>query len=107
MLKQVLHDWSDKYAIKILAPLLPHLKSGSRLLLCDSILPSADAPLPSTMRRLLACSDFQVMCGLGGLERTLEQWKTLLQQVDPGLRVTYVSNVPGSIHNFIEVKFIK
>ena len=106
MLKLILHDWSNKYATKILTPLLPYIKTGSRLLLIDSVTPPAEAPLPPTMRRMLACADLQMLCSFSSQERSLDQWKTLFGQVDPGLEVTYVSNVPGSMHNFIEVKYL-
>lgn len=106
LLKLILHDWSDKYAARIVSPLLPHLKSGSRLLLLDGIVPPAEAPLPPSQRRLLAASDLQMLCTLSSLERNLDQWKALFKKVDPGLQITYVSEVPGSIHNFIEVKYL-
>lgn len=38
-LRWVLHDWSDKYAVKILRSLIPALKKGSRILISDLCLP--------------------------------------------------------------------
>lgn len=38
-LRWVLHDWSDKYAVKILRNLIPALKRGARVLISDLCLP--------------------------------------------------------------------
>lgn len=35
----ILHDWSDKYAIRILKALIPALKKGARIVINDHILP--------------------------------------------------------------------
>ena len=39
LLRWVLHDWSDKYAIKILRALIPALKKGARIILNEFVLP--------------------------------------------------------------------
>ena len=38
-LRWILHDWSDKYAIRILRSLIPALKDGARILLSEYVLP--------------------------------------------------------------------
>lgn len=35
----MLHDWSDKYAIRILTSLIPTIKVGARILLSEYIMP--------------------------------------------------------------------
>ena len=35
----ILHDWSDKYAIRILCSLIPALKSGTRVVVNECVLP--------------------------------------------------------------------
>ena len=39
ILRQILHDWSDKYAIRILRALRPSLKAGAKILIIEQILP--------------------------------------------------------------------
>ena len=39
LLRYILHNWPDAYAIKILRQLIPALKSGSRIIVNDHILP--------------------------------------------------------------------
>jgi hypothetical protein len=40
LLSNVLHDWSDKYAAQIIRNLVPALKKGARVLVCDRCLPA-------------------------------------------------------------------
>lgn len=105
MLKTILHDWPDKYAAKVLAPLLPHLESGSRLLLVEVVAPPDTAALPFvTLGRMMNAADLQMLNAFNSLERTLEDWKGLLAKVDKRLEINSVSNVPGALHQFIEIK---
>ena len=39
LLRSVLHDWSDKYATKILRNLIPGLKAGAKILINERIVP--------------------------------------------------------------------
>ena len=39
LLRWILHDWSDEYAIRILRALVPALKNGSRVLIHEYIVP--------------------------------------------------------------------
>lgn len=43
LIRNVLHDWSDKYAAKILGNLIPALKKGARILVNDKCLPPPGA----------------------------------------------------------------
>ena len=40
-IRQVLHDWPDKYSIKVLRQQIPCLKKGAKILLNESLLPEA------------------------------------------------------------------
>lgn len=39
LLRLILHDWSDKYAIKILQALIPALKHGAKVVINDRVMP--------------------------------------------------------------------
>jgi hypothetical protein len=39
LFRWILHNWSDKYCSKILRNLIPALKPGARVILCDNVLP--------------------------------------------------------------------
>lgn len=50
LFRWILHDWSDKYAIKILQALVPALRIGSRVLIMEAILPDPEE-VPSLEHR--------------------------------------------------------
>ncbi|KAF5008064.1 hypothetical protein FDECE_5647 [Fusarium decemcellulare] len=105
MLKTILHDWPDKYAAKVLANLLPHLESGSRLLLVEVVAPLDTAALPfRTLGRMMNAADIHMLQYFNSLERNLDAWQSLLNKVDQRLKITYVSQVPGALHQFVEIK---
>ena len=69
ILKQILHDWSDEQAQKILATCRRAMPPGSRLLVLEMIVePEAEFP-----KRL----DLMMMAWTGGRERTLAEFERL------------------------------
>lgn len=42
-LRWILHDWSDKYCLKILRSLVPALKNGARIIVGDMLVPKPGA----------------------------------------------------------------
>ena len=38
-MRAILHDWPDKYAVRILRNLIPGLKEGSTVLINDTVMP--------------------------------------------------------------------
>ncbi|KAF4473356.1 Sterigmatocystin 8-O-methyltransferase [Fusarium agapanthi] len=104
MLKMVLHDWPDKYAVKVLRHQIPHLESGSRILLVEAVAPPDTAALPfATLGHMLNAADTHMLQFFNSQERNLRGWINLLAKVDERLTLTYVSEVPGSVHQFLEV----
>jgi ubiquinone/menaquinone biosynthesis C-methylase UbiE len=77
MLKQILHDWSDKQTQKILANCRRAMSPGCRLLVLEMIVePEATFP-----KRL----DLMMMAWTGGRERTQREYERLL--ADGGFRL--------------------
>ncbi|KAF5549287.1 peptide transporter PTR2 [Fusarium mexicanum] len=104
MLKMVLHDWPDKYAAKVLRHLVPNLESGSRILLVEAVAPPDTAALPfATLGHMLNAADMHMLQFINSQERNLKDWISLLAKVDERLTLKYVSEVPGSVHQFLEV----
>lgn len=52
ILRWILHDWSDQYAIKILRALIPALKEGAKVLINEIILPEPGSSTPYHERKL-------------------------------------------------------
>jgi len=42
LLRWILHDWSDRYALKVLRALVPALKKGARVVLNETVVPPAE-----------------------------------------------------------------
>lgn len=51
-MRWILHDWSDKYAIRILRSLIPALKVGARIVLSEFVLPEPGEMSPYDERKL-------------------------------------------------------
>jgi hypothetical protein len=71
-LAQILHDWHDDDALRILQCIRRAIPDEGRLLLVELVVPDDDLPHPS---KLL---DLQMLVLLGGRERTLDEWRGLL-----------------------------
>ncbi|KGQ12391.1 Sterigmatocystin 8-O-methyltransferase [Beauveria bassiana D1-5] len=74
-LRRVLHQWPDKYCLRILNELRNAMRPAySRLLIYEAILPDAGAA------RALCELDLCVMSFSGGMERSKSQWVALLSK---------------------------
>ncbi|KAF7930035.1 hypothetical protein BELL_0651g00040 [Botrytis elliptica] len=91
----VLHDWSDKYAARILKGLIPALKRGARVLVCDRVLPAPCTLTPYQMRRQRA--DDLYMKGIQNARvRDPNHWEQLFLSVDERFKSFQVGAVDGS-----------
>jgi hypothetical protein len=94
-LRWVLHDWSDKYAIKILQKLIPALKNGARVLVSDACLPSFSSSTPYKQRhsRIL---DISMKAIQNAKERDAEDWALLFRSADSRFRLHPITTPHGS-----------
>ncbi|MEV5988831.1 methyltransferase [Streptomyces sp. NPDC052051] len=92
----VLHDWEDEDAITILTRSSESLPADGRLLICEMLLPDSNEPHPAWW------SDLGMMVVLGGRERTLDQYRSLLQRA--GLHISDVTPLPDSFFSVIEAR---
>lgn len=81
-LRHILHDWPDEKAIIILKHLKRALGPDSQVLIDEIVMSNVGAHAESTT------IDIIMMSSLGSIERTLDHWKTLLQNA--GYRVKRV-----------------
>jgi hypothetical protein len=101
-LRMIMHDYSDKYCIKILQPLVKSLKAGGRILIMDSVLPPVGGA-PAPIERFMRTQDLQMMTLTNAKERDREQWVDLFKAVDPRLAIKNIVLPPGSAMAIIEV----
>lgn len=72
VLSQILHDWDDEEAVRIIRSCRAAAAPDSRLLVLDFVLPEGEgAHLPKLL-------DLHMLVLLGGRERTAREWHTLL-----------------------------
>lgn len=89
LLKQVIHDWNDDRSVKILKNCRDAMKKDSRILIIEALMNPEEMPLPALLfdLHMLVISD-------GGRERTLDEYKTLLNAAD--LELVTVHPTPTS-----------
>lgn len=82
MLSNIVHDWDDKRALRILRNCREAMKPDAAILLLEAVLPEHGQPSHAAM------ADVNMMVMLTGLERTEEQYRVLLLAAD--LKLTRV-----------------
>ncbi|AEO55158.1 hypothetical protein MYCTH_2298688 [Thermothelomyces thermophilus ATCC 42464] len=93
----VLHDWPDEAARRILRTLAPAMEKGySRLLIHESLV-SAERPLAR-----VTVSDITMMACLAAAERSEDQWRDLIASA--GLRIVKIWRPVQSVESIIEVE---
>jgi len=107
LLRSILHDWSDKYAILILKNLVPVLKDGARVLIADFIMPETSSSGPMWLERLSTIRSMQMMTVVNAPERAEKDWRDVIKQADLRYSVEAVVTPPGTAMSVIEIKFTK
>ena len=119
LLRHVLHDWSNKYARKILQALIPALKPGAKVVLNDRIIPGYGEAHYLKEREaryelymglwvyilIKRTRDYDMyMLGLqNAQERTPDDWKSLFRDTDLRFNVTRISQPSKSYLSIMEV----
>ena len=75
VLAQILHDWPDEDARKILATCATAMAPGARLLIVEQVLSSGDTQL-----LLPALNDINMLVLVGGQERNAAEYNALLNE---------------------------
>jgi hypothetical protein len=78
ILKSIIHDWDDARSVTILNNCRRALPDSGKLLLVERLMPAT--PTMSDEDREQALSDLNMLRGPGGLERTEQQYRELLNQ---------------------------
>ena len=101
-IRMIMHDYSDKYCIQILRPIVDVLKPGARILIMDAVLPPVGGA-PAPIERFLRSQDLQMLTLTNAKERDAEQWNELIKATDPRLQIRSITLPPGSAMAIIEV----
>jgi 6-hydroxytryprostatin B O-methyltransferase len=101
LFKNILLDWSDPYAIKILKQVVPVMKASSRILIMESVIPPSGT-VPFAVARMMSGLDIHMLTALNSKERTAEDWVALLNGADERLTLNAINQPPGSVFAVIE-----
>lgn len=102
LLRQVLHDWPDDSAVKILQNITPALKSGAKILIMDQVVP-APGQLPRMEEKTARTVDLVVMSHFNGKQRGIEDWEKIFKKTNEKLKIKEVRNPKGSVFAIIEL----
>lgn len=76
-LSLILHDWQDEQCIAILRNVHAAAAAGTKVLVIERALPPTGETTPSYAHDTI--QDINMMVGVGGMERTLAEYKALLE----------------------------
>ncbi|KAJ8121688.1 hypothetical protein ONZ43_g1925 [Nemania bipapillata] len=102
-LRYILHNWSDKYAQRILKTLVPALKDGSSIVCCEFL--PGDRSTTSWSKKQPYHMDMIQAIGWNSIERTSSDWARLFESVDPRLQYSGTRTPPGCSVSLIEARF--
>ena len=103
LLRMILHDWPDDKAANILRNIVAAMdERNSRLLIMDTVLPSPGS-VPVSVERLVRGRDLTMMQAFNSKERDMDDWKGLLDAVDPRLHLVGTVQPFGSAMSVLEV----
>lgn len=74
IMKMILHDWNDDECVKILSNIHKSASDKSKLFIIEHIVPDPTTPHFSKL------FDIHMMCATTGRERTIEEYKSILNQ---------------------------
>ncbi|KAI1302030.1 putative O-methyltransferase [Xylaria venustula] len=101
------HDFFTEQPVKdadILRALVPALKSGSRVLIMDFVMPPPLA-LPNLVDRELRAMDATMLEIGNAKERNMDEWKVLFQQTDRRFVLKGTVQPPGSNLTILELEW--
>jgi len=101
-IRQIMHDYSDKYCIKILRAILTAMKPGSRIVIMDKVRPPVGV-VPPVFERMIRTMDLQMMALTNAKERDKEEWAKLVHDADARLKIRNVVQPPLSSMSLIEI----
>jgi hypothetical protein len=89
------HDWSDKYAIRMLQALIPALKPWARVILNDVVITGFKDLSPGSAPNVRT-NDISMMMLFNTGEREIGDWAQLFEQANPNFHFEGGSQPTGS-----------
>ncbi|KFY27975.1 hypothetical protein V493_03176 [Pseudogymnoascus sp. VKM F-4281 (FW-2241)] len=97
----IIHNTSDKYAIKILQSLVPGLKKGARIVINDHCLPEPNTESPWD-EKLIRTMDLVMGTLINAQERSKEEFETIFRAANSNYRFLGVTRPAGCRMSIVE-----
>ncbi|KAJ8124087.1 hypothetical protein ONZ43_g113 [Nemania bipapillata] len=101
ILRYILHNWADKYAIRILQNLIPAMRKGTKVLIYEYVL--EDGPVTNLSGRFGFQMDAIMATTFNAQERTAAEYERILKEADSRYVVEAVCRPKGSTMSIIHV----
>ena len=101
LLRLVLHNWSDTYAVRILRNLIPAMRTGVKVLVYEYVL--EDGPVADMTGRFGMQMDSIMATLLNAQERTAREYEGLFKAADQRFVLDGVRRPEGSTMSVVEV----
>lgn len=103
-LRNILHNWSDKYCLKILQALRPALRPGTRILIDEYVL--EDGPVKDLSKRFGFQVDMIMASLYNAQVRRVADFEQLFNSADRRFKIKRVGKAPGpTSHSIVEVEW--
>lgn len=96
LLKDIIHDWDDERAVLILSACRRAAGPGARILIVERLLPLWVTDAPAHLNAVM--TDLQMMVQLGSRERTVDEYRALLE----GAAWRFSGSIPGVLYGIVE-----
>jgi len=97
----VIHNWSDWYAVRILRALIPALKPGARVLVCDRLIPEPGT-VPLVEEREIRALDLIMHILLNAKEHTEAEMRALFRAADERFEYVDTHAIPHGLFKICE-----
>ncbi|KAI0171950.1 O-methyltransferase-domain-containing protein [Hypoxylon sp. FL1284] len=101
LMRWILHNWADKYAVQILRGLVPAMRQGTRLLIYEYVL--EDRPVTNINGRFGFQMDAIMTTIFNAQERTAAEYERILKLADPRFVVEAVCRPENSTMSIVQV----
>lgn len=105
LMRWVLHDWSDKYCVKILRNLIPALKKNAKVVVNDICIPEP-GQTSIAADRAFRKMDISMKAFGNARQRDAEAWAALFTEADEGFRFVGISLPQGARMAIIQAEWI-
>ncbi|KAH6658135.1 S-adenosyl-L-methionine-dependent methyltransferase [Truncatella angustata] len=102
LFRNCFHNWSDKYAVRMLRNQIPALKKGSRVFVNEACMPEPGS-VGLVKGQVAWGSDLIMKMTFNGKDRNRTDWVNLFKEADQRFRIISIDTPPRSALAIIEV----